>query len=168
VATPRSSLSIRLRDNLLSSDRDQIDRISRECGYFRPEEVDVAVSLVDDRLEKGESSEYEFIVAEHGEQVVGFCCYGKIACTTHSFDIYWVVVDAMVQRTGIGRKLMDAAEDRIRQLGGSRAYIETSGQPKYDPTRRFYESCGYRAETVLKDFYAPGDDRVTYVKVLAP
>lgn len=166
MGAAKTSMSIGIRDNLLHSDREPIENMVRECGYFRDEESDVALELVDDRLAKGEDSEYRFLIATHADQVVGFCCYGKIACTVHSFDVYWVVVDPRIQRSGIGRKLMAAAEDRIRQIGGKRVYVETSGLPKYDPTRRFYESCGYRAESVLKDFYAPNDDRVTYVKAL--
>jgi ribosomal protein S18 acetylase RimI-like enzyme len=159
-------LNIVLRDRLLPTDREPIERMTAECGFFREEEVQVALSLVDDRLDKGESSDYRFIIALHGEQVVGYCCYGWIACTVHSFDLYWIVVDAAIQRSGIGRRLAAAAEERIREAGGSRVYVETSGQPKYESTRRFYEACGYRLETVLKDFYAPGDDKLTYVKVL--
>lgn len=161
-----NSMSIHFRDHLVASDRDAVERITRECKYFRPDEVDVAVSLVDDRLEKGEASDYLFVIAEHAGQVVGYTCYGKIACTVHSFDLYWIVVDAMVQRGGIGRKLMSATEERIRNMDGKRVYAETSGQAQYASTRGFYESCGYNAESVLKDFYAPGDDRVTYVKAL--
>jgi len=159
-------LNTTLRDNLLASDRIAIERMVRECGYFREEEAQVALELVDDRLAKGESSEYRFLIASNAGQVAGFCCYGKIACTVHSYDVYWVVVDLRVRRSGVGRTLMTAAEERIRRLGGRRVYVETSGQPQYEPTRRFYESCRYRAESVLKDFYAPDDDRITYVKAL--
>jgi hypothetical protein len=34
------------------------------------------------------------------------------------------------------------------------------------PTRAFYERNGFRCEARLKDFYAPGDDRVIYAKIL--
>ena len=56
-------------------------------------------------------------------------------------------------------------EDRFTrriQAGGRRVYVETSGRAQYEPTRRFYEACGYAREAVLTDFYAPGDDKVIY------
>ena len=45
-------------------------------------------------------------------------------------------------------------------------YIETSNRPQYASTRAFYERCGYVCEAVLRDFYAPGDDKVIFVRVL--
>jgi hypothetical protein len=45
-------------------------------------------------------------------------------------------------------------------------YIDTSGRAQYASTRAFYEKNGYVCEARLKDFYAPGDDRVIYSKVL--
>jgi ribosomal protein S18 acetylase RimI-like enzyme len=61
---------------------------------------------------------------------------------------------------------MTETERRIRQAGGGRVYAETSGRPQYEPTRAFYERLGFARETQLKDFYALGDDKVFYVKVL--
>ena len=61
---------------------------------------------------------------------------------------------------------MNAAEARIAEAGGQRIYIDTSGQPKYAPTRAFYERTGFRCDACLADFYAPGDDRIIFVKVL--
>jgi hypothetical protein len=51
-------------------------------------------------------------------------------------------------------------------MGGRRIYIETSSRAQYEPTRGFYLKCGYRQETILEDFYAPGDGKVIYVKAL--
>jgi hypothetical protein len=44
--------------------------------------------------------------------------------------------------------------------------VETSSRPLYEPTRRFYLACGYRLEAQLEDFYAPGDGKVIFLKVL--
>jgi hypothetical protein len=42
--------------------------------------------------------------------------------------------------------------------------LETSSQGGYERTRRFYDQAGYVEEARLRDFYKPGDDRITYVK----
>ncbi|MBL8851541.1 MAG: hypothetical protein JNG89_17790, partial [Planctomycetaceae bacterium] len=57
-------------------------------------------------------------------------------------------------------------ERLIAKRGGRRVYAETSGREQYAPTRAFYERCGYQREATLKDFYAPGDDKVVYGKVV--
>jgi hypothetical protein len=42
--------------------------------------------------------------------------------------------------------------------------VDTSQRVQYASTRAFYERCGYRLETVLKDFYAAGDGKAIYCK----
>ena len=156
----------RLRDQVTPSDREHVRRIVESTGFFRTDEVDVAVELVDERLAKGPASGYEFVFADRGGRAVGYACFGPIACTIGSYDLYWIAVDADQQGTGLGRLLLNAAEDAIRRGGGRHVYIETSNRPQYTPTRGFYDRCGYRQAAVLPDFYAPGDDKVIYVKDL--
>ena len=45
-------------------------------------------------------------------------------------------------------------------------YIETSARPFYAPTRAFYIARGYSQIAELEDFYAPGDSKAMYLKVL--
>ena len=52
--------------------------------------------------------------------------------------------------------------------GGSRVYVETSSREQYLPTRAVYERCGYHVGATLDDFYAPGDGKVIFVRVLGP
>jgi ribosomal protein S18 acetylase RimI-like enzyme len=155
-----------LRDELVPADRAEIERIVRESKFFREDEIPVALELVDDRLAKGAKSDYKFIVAVRDGKVVGYCCYGLIPVSVHSYDVYWIAVDPSVQRSGIGKKLMAAAEDRVRATGGRRVYVETSSKGQYESTRRFYFSCAYVVAAVLEDFYAPADGKVVFVKVL--
>ena len=50
-------------------------------------------------------------------------------------------------------------QDRARII-----IVETAGRPDYESTREFYRQRGYEAISVIPDFYAPGDDKVTFVK----
>ena len=61
---------------------------------------------------------------------------------------------------------MAAAEARIAVAGGQRIYIDTSGQPKYAPTRGVLRAQRFSLRARLADFYAPGDDRIIFVKVI--
>ncbi len=65
---------------------------------------------------------------------------------------------------GIGKLLLEKTEKLIAGLQGRVIWVETSGQDKYLPTRKFYLRFGYREEAVLKGFYGPGDDKFIYVK----
>jgi D-alanine-D-alanine ligase len=161
----RLSETFSLRYDALPADRDAVRRIVTSTDFFRPDELEVAVELVDERLARGDASGYHFIFAERDGRTVGYACYGPIACTVGSYDLYWIAVDQACQGQGIGRRLLAEAEESIRRAGGRRIYVETSGRPQYDATRRFYERCGYRREACLVDFYAPGDDKVVYMKL---
>ena len=157
--------TVTLRQTVEPADRDYVRAIVESTGMFRPDEVDVAVELVDEQLAKGEPSGYFFVFAELDDQVIGYACYGPIACTVSSFDLYWIAVHQDQQGQGLGRRLLEESEKLIRKAGGTRIYIDTSGRSQYEPTRRFYERCGYAVKATLADFYAPGDDRVIFAKV---
>jgi GNAT superfamily N-acetyltransferase len=157
-----------LRREVRPGDPAAVRRIVASTGFFYPAECDVAVELIEERLAKGEASGYFFVFAELDGQPVAYACYGPIACTVGSYDLFWIAVDAAHQGHGLGRLLLEESERLIGAAGGRRVYIETSNRPQYVPTRGFYERCGYRCEAVLKEFYGGGDDKVIYVKALQP
>ena len=152
------------RHQVLPADCEEVRRIVDSTGFFYPDEVDMAVELVQAHLEQGTESGYHFVFAHDAGGVLGYTCYGPIACTRGSFDLYWIAVDKTRQQQGLGRELLRQTEKCIQAQGGKRIYIETSARELYQPTQRFYERCGYAAEARLKDFYAPGDSKIIYVK----
>jgi len=159
-------MELTFRSEPRREDSQKVREIVAATGYFRPDEVDVAVELVDERLAKGEESGYEFVFAERGGRLLGYACFGPIPCTVHSWDLYWIAVDPATQGQGVGRLILRESERRIRAAGGARVYVETSGKPQYESTRAFYDRCDYQVASVLEEFYAPGDSKYTYVKAL--
>lgn len=153
---------ISLRTQIRPDDIETIRTLVASTNLFRPNEVAVAVELVQDRLNKGECSEYHLLFADSDGTTIGYVCYGPITVSIHSFDIYWIVVDPQWQGKGVGRMLLREAEAKCVMLGGRQLYIETSGRDDYNSTRHFYLKCGYEREAVVRDFYAPGDDKVIY------
>ena len=167
MPTTTADAPITFRHHVLESDPALVRQLAESTGFFRPDEVDVAVELVEERLQKGEPSGYEFVFAESQGQAAGYACYGPIACTIGSFDLYWIVVGQAHQRRGIGQLLLEESECQIRRRSGRNVYVETSSRPQYAPTRAFYERCRYRIEATLENFYDVGDDKVILVKTLA-
>ena len=159
--------TVNLRETVHAGDVESVREIVSSTGFFAGHEVDVAVELVQERLARGPASGYFFLFAELVGRTIAYACYGPIACTVGSYDLYWIAVHTDYQRHGLGKLLVHATEERIAQAGGRRVYIETSGRPQYEPTQRFYERCGYDAEAVLAEFYAPGDPKIVYSKALA-
>lgn len=156
------------RDEVLPSDPTLIRALVEDSGgFFRPDEVAVAQELADTRLAQGLASGYHFVFAQEAGEVLGYACYGPIACTLGSWDLYWIVVQRAQRGRGLGAALLERAEAAAAASGGRSMYVETSSRPLYDPTRRFYEARGYRVLAVLSQFYAPDDDKVIYGKTLA-
>ncbi len=160
-------MNLKFRDHALPSDVEAVRSMVGATGFFSPEEVLIAVELLQENLARGSDSGYHFLFCEDGEAgMIGYTCFGPIPGTKASFDLYWIVVDARFQGRGIGQVLLGRTEDIIAVMGGSRIYVETSSRELYAPTRKFYSRSGYAQEAVLRDFYAPGDSKLIYVKVL--
>ncbi len=159
---------VELRDAVRPADVQAVREIVASTGFFAPHEIDIAVELVEERLDRGEASGYYFIFADVDDRPIGYACYGPIGCTVGSFDLYWIVVQAASRGRGLGRRLLREVERRVALAGGRRLFVETSSRELYKPTRQFYERSGYTEEARLEDFYAPGDAKVIYACSLKP
>lgn len=155
-----------IRTEVRTGDAESVREIVESTNFFHNYEVDVAVELVEESLVKGEASGYNFLFAELDGRIIAYSCFGLIPCTASSFDLYWIVVHNGYRKNGIGRKLLALTEDAAARMGASAFYAETSSQPLYEPTRRFYLSNGYLEEARLKDFYNNNDDKLVYSKRL--
>ena len=154
------------REEVRPGDPGAVGRLVRATGFFSEEEAGIAEELVDERLAKGEASGYFFLFAEEGGRLLGYTCFGPIPGSLHSWDLYWIAVDPCEQGRGLGRKLLVASEGGMATQGARRIYADTSSRPQYESTRAFYLACGYGQEAFLADFYAPGDGKVIFGKVL--
>ena len=90
-----------------------VRRLVESTGVFSPVEIDVAVELVDDRLQRGAASDYHFVFAEEEGRTLGYACYGPIALTAASFDLYWIAVDKSLHGRKIGQALLEETEKLI-------------------------------------------------------
>lgn len=160
-------MTLSFRKNLVANDVDAIRRLVGKTHVFSAEEVLTAGELVEEALQKGEeASGYSFILAENDNTVLGYSCFGRIPLTQSSYDLYWIAVDPAAGRKGIAHALMQQTEGAISKALGTQIYAETSSTDPYIPARKFYERSGFTVSAHQKDFYRPGDDKVTFVKVL--
>ena len=141
----------------------------RATGAFAPEEVAVAVELLDAAAAGPGTGapDYEFVAAfDASGTPVGYCCYGPTPAAQGTYDVYWLAVHPAQQRGGVGSMLLNEVERRLRTRGARLMVVETSGRAAYDATRRFYGARGYRVTARLHDFYAPADDRLVLTREL--
>jgi len=153
------------RRELKESDNDSVSRILESTGFFYDYEIDIALELVQENLEKGEEkSGYIFIMAEMDEKPVAFACFGKTPCTADSFDLYWIAVHQNQKGKGVGKLLLNLIEKEVVNLGGKNIWVETSSRPLYEPTRMFYLKTGYQLISELPDFYGENDHKNIFLK----
>jgi ribosomal protein S18 acetylase RimI-like enzyme len=158
---------INFRDQVQPEDIETVRDIIVSTGFFYDFEVPVAVELVQDRLDLGEASDYHFLFAEVEGKTVSYSCFGPIAATEGSFDLYWIATHNDYRGKGIGNQLIEETHRIIREMDGRIVIAETSTLEKYTPTRKFYGHIGYTKEAQINDFYKEGDGKVFFVKRLA-
>ncbi|MGC9490498.1 MAG: GNAT family N-acetyltransferase [Thermovirgaceae bacterium] len=141
--------------------------IARRTGAFTASEIEVLREVLDEWLAT-QGSEYHLnLKVNEKDEIEGFILYGRAPMTRFAWDIYWIAVDADKQGYGIGISLIEAVQKRaLRDKDRAVLRIETSGKPSYESQRRFYKSCGFSVAGRIPDFYAPGDDLVTFVKTI--
>lgn len=160
-------MNITFRTEPLPGDVETIRDIVKSTGFFYDYEVDVAVELIEERLNKGLESGYYFVFAQTEGRTVGYTCYGPIPTSRTGHDLYWIVTHNDFRGKGIGKKLLQETYSQVRVMGGTALYAETSGREQYAPTRYFYDHNGFILEATLKDYYDKGDDMLIFVKRLA-
>jgi ribosomal protein S18 acetylase RimI-like enzyme len=174
---------------LTPADRARVGEILRTSRVFSREEIAVAMEVFDEGTASGGArseekalrplsplphssildQDYLLLGAFTPENVlIGYACWGPTPATDRTWDLYWIAVDSALQGAGIGTILMEEIE---RRLAGQRArliVVETSSRHDYAPTRAFYARRGYAEAARVRDFYAPGDDRIIFVKRFHP
>lgn len=157
---------ITFRHEVAPEDIGKLKNIILSTELFTHEEVKVAIDLILERIIRREHSGYHFLLAEEARNTtIGFSCFGPIACTKGSFDLYWIAVHAHFQNRGIGSLLLKKSEKEMAGMGSRRIFIETSSQSRYDATRRFYEKHGYKIASEIKGFYSNNDNKIIYEKI---
>lgn len=157
--------AVRIRE-LKPDDVDRLLELTRSCGVFRPDEIEIAAEVLRDAVRDGVGGHYQVLVAELNGRAVGWSCHGRVPLTDATFDLYWIAVDPQQQRSGIGRILLSEVERQIVAIGGRWLLAETSSTDIYRATREFYLRCGFHVVSQIDDFYRAGDGKTTFGKRL--
>jgi len=146
-------------------DKGAVVGLVRATGFFTEAEVGVAEELMDVYLGRPEQQDYHVVVVEDdAKKVAGYMTWGPTPLAEDAYDLYWMAVAPAEQGRGRGKELVRWLEAEVQCRNGRVIIIETSSQPKYHGTRRFYIDLDYKEVARVPDFYRAGDDRVIYAK----
>jgi len=149
-------------------DRSDLIEVINGIDIFKPDEKVTAIELIDETLENKEKDEYSYsiFIYEFDNKAIGYHCVGKRYMTEGTFDLYWIVTDASFQGKGIGKELLKHAEEFIKEKNGYLVLAETSSQPSYEATRKFYLNNDYEVLAEIKNFYKVNDNLIIFGKYL--
>jgi ribosomal protein S18 acetylase RimI-like enzyme len=122
-----------------AADEDAVVALWVACGLTRPwndPRADIARKLAD--------SPELFLVVEEEGLVVGSVMVGYDG---HRGWINYLAVHPSRQRGGIGRALMEAAEERLAAMGCAKVNLQM--RDGNEAARGFYEAIGYGRDPVL-------------------
>jgi GNAT superfamily N-acetyltransferase len=152
-----------------AEDLSGIEDILKSTGFFYDFEIEIALGLAKETVSSGEKeSGYYWMKAHNEDGLVAIANYVRNPFSVHSWDLYWIAVHHNSQKKSFGSILLKAVEEDVKHSGGKILWLDTSGRPLYAPTENFYRKNGYILQASLKDFYAPGDPKQIYSKILQP
>jgi len=153
--------------SLAEKDRARLFSMLAKTRSFTPEEIEVAMELIDIVLKDPNQKDYRIYCSVNDQdQTVGFICYGPTPMTQGTFDLYWIAVDPDFQKQGAGSTLLDSLEELVKTEGGRMILADASTIPHYEKTRSFYLKNRFQEVARVPDYYYPGNDRITFCKKL--
>lgn len=145
-------------------DLTEIEKILNKIPNFSKEEVEVAMELVTIAVKVPTQTDYNIFVYEAEEKVLGYHCTGKRPLTDGVYDLYWIVVDPEAGTSGIGKQLLDHAEEFVQTEKGRWLLAETSSKESYSRTRNFYLRNNYTIVAEINNFYSVNDSLMVFGK----
>lgn len=146
------------------SDGVLINNMLQGIPNFNETEVKVAMELVDIAINNPGQTDYQIYVYENDGKIFGYHCTGKRPLTDAVYDLYWIVSDPQFSGKGIGKNLLEHAEEFVRSSNGRWLLAETSSKDSYTATQNFYLRNNYTIISEIRDFYSVGDNLLVFGK----
>lgn len=114
-----------------------------------------------------EKSEEVWLTCEIYGRAVGFCYAVPEELTEGTWNMLAIAVLPREQGNGCGGAIIRRLEAELTERGQRILIVDTSGKDAFARTREFYRKNGYTQEARIRDFWAPGDDKIVFWKSLS-
>ncbi|MGQ9643808.1 MAG: GNAT family N-acetyltransferase [Ignavibacterium sp.] len=146
------------------SDVEGLEKLLKKIPNFNEAEVKVAMELIEITVNNPDQTDYNIFVYEEDGKILGYHCTGKRPLTDAVYDLYWIVADPEHSGKGIGKNLLEHAENFVKERKGRWILAETSSKESYLSTQSFYLRNNYTILSEIKDFYTVGDNLLIFGK----
>lgn len=146
------------------SDVEGLEKLLKKISNFNEAEIKVAMELIEITVSNPSQTDYNIFVYEEDGKILGYHCTGKRPLTDAVYDLYWIVADPEHSGKGIGKSLLEHAENFVKERNGRWILAETSSKESYLSTQSFYLRNNYSIISEIKDFYAVGDNLLIFGK----
>ncbi|SMD20954.1 GNAT family N-acetyltransferase [Rhizobium sp. RU36D] len=145
-----------------SEDLPDLEVVLEETGLFPSEMLSDMIG----RFLSEDASEDLWLTYEEDSTALGFCYAAPEQLTEGTWNMLAIAVLPSKQGEGVGAAIVQELEAVLRGRGHRVLIADTSGTEAYRKTREFYRKNGYTEEARVRDFWAPGDDKVIFWKAL--
>ncbi|MBM0744828.1 GNAT family N-acetyltransferase (plasmid) [Phormidium sp. CLA17] len=144
-----------------------------EAIGFQPGELEVVNQLLTDYfidgdgrdpLQNGNTQRFWLTHDQDNDGSIGVAYCEPERMTDQTWNLQLIAVHPAHQGQGHGGKLLRHVEETLKARGGRMLLVETLAS--FDLVQKFYVKYGYEEEARIRDFYAAGDDKVVFRKVL--
>jgi len=140
--------------------------LAKETGLFELEQLDDLTKILKQHFDnRRESSDLWFTY--RGKEPVAVAYVAPERMTQGAWNLYLIAVHPNHQRKGYGKSLLQHIEQVLANRDERILLVETSGTDEFTYVRQFYRNNGYEEEARIREFYAPGVDKVIFRKSLS-
>lgn len=106
------------------------------------------------------------MIAQMGTETIGFYYARQEEMAHNVWNMLIIAVDRNNQSKGIGRALIAHLEQTLRDQNQRILIIDTSSDDQFIKTQKFYQDLGFKRTATIPDFWADGEDKITFYKRL--
>ena len=147
-------------------DAEAITEVVVSSGLFDAVDAQLVGSSFAEHLREGGDARQRWVVFEKDGTIAGTAFYRAVEGADSVWDLTMIAVRSDWQGTGVGSRLMAHVEAELSAEDQRRLLVQTSGQPGFRETRRFYRHRGYTRHGHVPDYWADGDDMILLGKQL--
>lgn len=149
------------------ADTEPIKQLALDNHMFEPHEMGDFDEMLTGFFDGTLDGHHWIVATDDPDAVVAAAYYAPEPFADRMWNLYFIATAPDQHGTGAGTALIRHVEDALVALGKSSArtlIVDTSSIDDYEQARHFYGRRGYVEEARIRDFYGPGDDKVTFWK----